>query len=363
MRQGALLDLVDVFAQKLNEYPGATFVMLVRAFLGRVRDPLPAALADELQRILVERIRGTGYVTTNDAALASIANEIRGRYRIYGPGRTVLVPHSQGSLYANSAYALLTQAANSPVPAKSLAIVAVASPAAYVAGTNGRHVNSRQDLVLYGLRKLLGNASVLRGNVTQPLTLDDPLGHGFQAIYLRPGTPARTKLLADIAALFDALVGLEYEGLGPNFWPGVQAAVTWYPAAPATPPICEFPARLTWLDMWSDPNRWRTEWRYGVEVTELERQARVNATARYESGLRLWRDYVLNNSGTPADADAHSAWRVYSADSQWTYYWEYPPSPPQGSDVQCLNDPGRWVRIDTGGSIRGHAHLLGRCGK
>jgi hypothetical protein len=40
--QGALLDLVDVFAQKLNEYPGATFAMIVRAFLGRVRAPLPS---------------------------------------------------------------------------------------------------------------------------------------------------------------------------------------------------------------------------------------------------------------------------------------------------------------------------------
>lgn len=30
--QGALLDLVDVFAQKLAEYPGTTFAMIVRAF-------------------------------------------------------------------------------------------------------------------------------------------------------------------------------------------------------------------------------------------------------------------------------------------------------------------------------------------
>jgi hypothetical protein len=327
--------------------------------------PLPAALADELQRILVERIRNTGYVAMNDADLARIVTDIRAWYRTQGGGRVLLVPHSQGALYANAAYARLTQPAADGKPTiepKSLGIVAVATPAAYVAGGNSRYVNSRQDLVLYGLRKLLGNASVLAGNVSQPVTLDDPLGHNFQPIYLRAGTQAMSKVLGDIAAVFDALVGLEYEGLGPPFWSGVAAEVMWRPAVPASGPRCESPSRLVWVDTWSNPNLWRSETRLGVEVTELARQAKANAAAAYESGLRRYRDYLLNRPGAPIPNGPISAWWAYSADSQWVYYEEQALGPGQVEYVQCPNDSRTWqVAID--GSRWGRAHILGRCGK
>jgi hypothetical protein len=324
--QGALLDLVDVFAQKLNEYPGATFAMIVRAFLGRVRNPLPETLADELQRILIERIRGTGYVSLNDADLARVVDRIRSQ-RMDG-AKTLLVPHSQGNLYANSAYAVLTQAAANPVPAKSLAIVGVASPAAFVAGTNGRYVTSRQDLVIFGLRKLLGNGSVLPGNVTQPLTLDDPLGHNFQAIYLRPNTNARTKLLSDIAQVFDALRTSPDNTNRPIGGTGVT--LTWNPPIPAAHFLggvqyCAVPARIYWSPCGAcgeDSRMWR-QW-VDAQRSELEPLGRSIAESRYEAGLRIWREFVLTVLSADRFAprpQAMHVWEAYSADEQSISYY------------------------------------------
>jgi hypothetical protein len=356
--QGALLDLVDVFAQKLNEYPGATFAMLVRAFLGRVRAPLPGSLADELQRILIERIRGTGYVSLNDADLALVVDHLR-RQRMSG-AKTLLVPHSQGKLYANSAYALLTQAANNPVPTKSLAIVGVASPAAFVAGANGRYVTSRQDLVIFGLRKLLGNASVLPGNVTQPLTLDDPLGHNFQAIYLRPNTNARTKLMSDIAAVFDALRTDE-----PGYSsPAVGVELAWTPPIPAQFHWCAVPARLSWVE---DPDflegdGWRRVRTIYAERTALEPQGKSIAEARYEAGLRIWRNFAVTRG--PFDAKPRGgflAWNVYSADSRSMVYRFRESDPYWSEAVMCPDGTYRPVFGPIIGGVYGAATLVGQC--
>ncbi|MFN3566586.1 MAG: hypothetical protein ACK4V1_11465 [Burkholderiaceae bacterium] len=322
--QGALLDLVDVFAQKLNEYPGATFAMIVRAFLGRVRDPLPVPLADELQRILIERIRGTGYVSLNDTDLALVVDRVR-RQRMSG-AKTLLVPHSQGSLYANSAYALLTQGAGA-VPAKSLAIVAVASPAAYVAGANGRHVTSRQDLVIFGLRKLLGNGSVLPGNVRQPLTLDDPLGHSFQAIYLRPNTNARTKLLSDIAAVLDSLRTERHDQIDSFLLSGAR----WDPEIVPKPPLCGRPARLVWEDGWSNPGQREVLRMIDGDHGELEGLVTANLRACYAKALNTYKSFLLGEIYAPPwmtcfpltrQQPYFDAWRIHSGDGQVMTYSE-----------------------------------------
>jgi hypothetical protein len=331
--QGALLDLVDVFAQKLNEYPGATFAMIVRAFLGRVRNPLPETLADELQRILIERIRGTGYVSLNDADLARVVDRIRSQ-RMDG-AKTLLVPHSQGNLYANSAYAVLTQAAINPVPTKSLAIVGVASPASFVAGTNGRYVNSRQDLVLYGLRKLLGAGAVLPANVAQPVTLDDPLGHNFQAIYLRPNTNARAKLLADIAAALDLLRTDRLDGLFDNG--SLRSDALWEPKMFATPQApCERPARVVWFDTWSTPGK-AVKRTMDADRGALEGVVAANLQACYEKARdarKHWLTVGDTNAGMPyilcslslgwggGGLTYFDAWQVYSGDQQVLRYAE-----------------------------------------
>lgn len=354
--QGALLDLVDVFAQKLNEYPGATFSMIVRAFLGRVRDPLPVSLADELQRILIERIRSTGYVSLNDADLAAVVDRIR-RQRLSG-AKTLLVPHSQGNLYANSAYTLLTQAAGNPVPPKSLAIVGVASPAAFVAGANGRYVTSRQDLVIFGLRKLLGNGNVLPGNVTQPLTLDDPLGHSFQAIYLRPNTNARTKLLGDIATAFDALRTDQSYGSYV-----VSVHLNWTPPIPARLSSCAVPARLYWFE---DPDYLEGGGSAGLRAVDAERSAleargEAIAMARYAAGLGIWRDFAVSRGPfDPLPRGGTSAWHVYSADSQRMGY-SIAERGPYWMEVVMCSDGTRRGPTEIVGGVYGQAYVSGQC--
>ncbi|MEW5881998.1 MAG: hypothetical protein AB1761_16325 [Pseudomonadota bacterium] len=390
--QGALLDLVDVFAQKLNEYPGATFAMIVRAFLGRVRDPLPVSLADELQRILIERIRGTGYVSLNDTDLARVVDRIR-RQRLSG-AKTLLVPHSQGSLYANSAYALLTQGTDA-IPAKSLAIVAVASPAAYVAGANGRHVTSRQDLVIFGLRKLLGDGSVLPGNVSQPLTLDDPLGHNFQATYLRlntdgrrklppperlpppellpvmvdPGldTDARTKLLSDIAAVLDSLRTDRYVPSDHNLFSRVE----FYPeVAPMPPRFCKAPGRLMWWDGWSNPGQYPQyavrRFIDGAQRGELEGRVKANLQECYAKARDMYERF-LRGEGNPAimvcgdyvDLLTHfKAWRIHSGDRQEMTYQEEEDAMWSSRTLHCPDGSSSWTNVRL---VYGVAYLRPQC--
>jgi hypothetical protein len=305
--------------------------MIVRAFLGRVRNPLPEALADELQRILIERIRDTGYVSLNDGDLALVVDRIR-RQRANG-AKTLLVPHSQGNLYANSAYALLTQGP-APVPAKSLAIVGVASPAAFVAGAQGRYVTSRQDLVIWGLRKLLGGRAVLPANVAQPVTTDDPLGHNFVAIYLRPGTNARTRLLQDIAASFDTL---RTDRADPHLSEAIVAQGVWTADVEPHPPwACEaIAAQVAWNDGWSNPPQVTVGEQPGG-LDQLEVQLRTHVRACYDKALEIWRARQLlppaqplpqklmmkcNNPGYSNFPDSvWQAWHAYSADLQRELY-------------------------------------------
>jgi len=152
---GVTTDLVDVLKQKANEYPGVSFAELVGLYIFGINNPSQssgtyAQLIQDAHQYIVHSLIPNGYVSLNDSDLKSVVADIRSEA---AAGQTVLlVPHSQGNLYANSAYAELTSG-EYPLPPGSLGIMGVASPASYVAN-KGNYQTSNNDLVIESLRGL-----------------------------------------------------------------------------------------------------------------------------------------------------------------------------------------------------------------
>lgn len=110
----------------------------------------------------------------------------------------LLVPHSQGNLYANEAFALLSTS-----EAANVRVVAVATPASSVAQRAGPYTTLREDFVatfLFPLGRLLANTT----NADSAVTCDDFLCHGFVTPYLS-GTASRALILSQILTKVDEL--------------------------------------------------------------------------------------------------------------------------------------------------------------
>ena len=100
--------------------------------------------------------------------------------------RVVALGHSQGNLYANMAYSNLFNGPN-PLQTNSFGIVAVATPASFVAGaTPGQepYTTLLEDLVILAIE--LGLPSTLDWNASNGglASSKDPLGHSFIDAYL-----------------------------------------------------------------------------------------------------------------------------------------------------------------------------------
>lgn len=206
-------DLAEVLRQKSVEYPGATFVQMIRYLLSFAPGDLPSKLVNELATYWANWINNNGgsYNTCTDAGLPQMVDKVRA---VAGSNtRVLLVPHSQGNLYANRIVEIVTtQAAPGyakPVPAQSIGIMGVASPAAYQAGVNKMHATSTNDLVINTLRNGMPFAgippsAVLAAKFTAPLAGADPSGHGFTEIYL--GTiEGESSVVGGIHALLGSL--------------------------------------------------------------------------------------------------------------------------------------------------------------
>lgn len=193
--EGLLLDVVETIEQKIAEDDRFSWY-LANNILGYTLRGLtiPRVIARK-HAPLIKAIQG--YV--NDAIAnvsgqstpyydATIGEHVQQYLGDLSQGRRVLaVAHSQGNLYANSAYGLLR--ASAPALAESFGIVSVATPAE--TSLNG-YVTSENDLVVGLLRKL--GQTVLKPNVNVPIALDDLSGHTFLNTYLHTGKPARAKV-------------------------------------------------------------------------------------------------------------------------------------------------------------------------
>lgn len=294
-------DLPEVLAQKQQEFPGATIVQMLRFLLYSETGTLASELVNQLATIYADWINGSGrsFNTYSDASLQTIINYVT--TSASNGTRVLLVPHSQGNLYANRVVEVLTSG-QAPFDGwrqykyGSIGIVGLATPAAYVAGQraeNKGYVTSLNDVVIGGLRK--AGYAVLAPNVTVPLTQDDFTGHGFREIYLakpEAWTAARQKL----DAVLDAL-------LAPNE-PSVAAvsydeAVVTYPA-PGRPKTLPDGRIFTTPFFWYIDGQGRSTYASGgIEVArEVMRgvvrtcTSRALAAVKYEEAMDLGPTYA-----------------------------------------------------------------------
>lgn len=192
-------DLAEVLRQKQAEFPGAEVVQMLRFLLLRLSGSLPSDLINQLGLYWADWLsrNGASYNSYSDAALGQLVEAVR--THAVPDRRVLLVPHSQGNLYANRVVEIITSqaghAGSGETPEKSIGVVSIATPAAYVAGQRQSHrlyLTSSNDLIINGLRS--GAPPVTQPQVVLPPNIDialstaDPSGHGFRETYL--GTDA-----------------------------------------------------------------------------------------------------------------------------------------------------------------------------
>lgn len=189
---GFTLDLLEVFAQKLNEDPtlgwsifldfinGTTISHAIVNFLSDYFLNIQLDPTIQLKQRLAQFSQYSDS-TVNSHVTAYTTQLTQGK-------KIMVVSHSQGNLYANAAYYKL--ASNQNIDIGAFGIAGVANPANEVAGGtppySDRYVTSKNDMVINALRALQP-ATLGYNDTSVPLNItNDLLGHGFLEIYTNP---------------------------------------------------------------------------------------------------------------------------------------------------------------------------------
>lgn len=134
-----------------------------------------AGLGDSID-VMVEKILESMAMSNYD--LVEMINDASQKIKTQ---KILLVAHSEGNFYANNFYKEV--AGIGKVPAQSIGIYGVATPAGYIAGFGSKYITSSTDKVIKKVR--LGNIlNVLPTNADIKLPNENLNGHGFSDTYL-----------------------------------------------------------------------------------------------------------------------------------------------------------------------------------
>lgn len=179
-------DLIEVFAQKLNEDPTLKWQLFFRWITGSfITQALSIALQDYININGTQKLAQA--ITKLSSPLGYTDSVVVGHSQTYEQAllagkRVMLVSHSQGNLYANAIYGRLQNKNSSEYDLKAFGMAGVASPANFVATGDG-YVTSDTDHIIDVLR-LLAPATLPSNDSSVPFTTsEDRLGHGFIEIY------------------------------------------------------------------------------------------------------------------------------------------------------------------------------------
>jgi hypothetical protein len=166
------------------------------------REIVPDAVRDELKK-MVEIFDFSDRFGGED-----ISSQLEMYRSNINKGRTTLVcAHSQGNEFVNAAYKVL-QSENEELPNK-LSVVAVATPASFVAG-EGPHTTLVEDLVVQtiALATPPGVSPPMSSNITNigdGVSSKDWKGHNFLDEYTIEGSNSEGKILGDMVAAINKL--------------------------------------------------------------------------------------------------------------------------------------------------------------
>jgi hypothetical protein len=160
---------------------------------------------DALAAVMQSMVNADQWVLGDQKAehLARYKREINAKGR-----RVILVPHSQGNLYANEEYATLSENERT-----DMRIVATSTPSSFVPG-DGPYTSVKEDKLASTIFAFTGAlpTNLLNGTTQCSGSLADVnrwTCHGFKEEYLADGKPSRAKIVQDIIlALPTAPTGL-----------------------------------------------------------------------------------------------------------------------------------------------------------
>ena len=112
--------------------------------------------------------------------------------------KVVLVSHSQGNFFSNNAYAYIV--ARYPEYLSSIGIVAVGTPASFVAG-NGLVTQNSQDAIIFSLVNSVLGFDVVPANVSINGP-NDPINHAFIDTYMLKSS---AKIVSDVRTMINRL--------------------------------------------------------------------------------------------------------------------------------------------------------------
>lgn len=159
--------------------PSAQQLVPSQADVKALLEQYKTAYLDVLTRSLKNLHDKSSDSTYTDAKVASLVETLDDALR--KGMRVVLVPYSQGNLYATVVYRELKARGT---PLDRLRIVGVAVPGASIPG--GEYVTSQSDLVVSGVRLLFDVLPPTNASVPMLLSQDMGLGHNFGMVYANP---------------------------------------------------------------------------------------------------------------------------------------------------------------------------------
>lgn len=176
---GAVNDFLEASQQRLGIDQASSWRVLDGMGLAALQGP--STVVNQIDQATIQR-HATAY-----------------RNQIASPScrRVLLVPHSQGNLYANDSHDRVFSQAPAP-PAGTLKIVGVATPAREVKG-NGRYRTSTTDALITLIRGVL--SGTLPANTDwgfSPLLIDPTYSGGHSFIGYLSAEPSRSDILADV---------------------------------------------------------------------------------------------------------------------------------------------------------------------
>ena len=289
--RGADSDFIDSFNQIVRGYPGATFSAWVRAVtLGMYNSAMTASVAAAIAKAVDAVFSFSRPPTYGDADLFNIESEIRTRHA--AGGRLLLVPHSQGNMYANLVLDRLVAVGGprTPIARESIGIMGVATPRAV---TGGLYLTSKNDRVISGVRYFFADTPA--GNITIAVKSIDPLGHHFRDIYWKFAKTSVNNLISlAFSRLASSAASPVWQGSYP---PTLYSQVRWWTLCSPTQPCWRYigvPVRSERFDgpvvEWQVPNsRGHVEAQVG-SLSDAINKAYENAQLCYE----LARDQMIS---------------------------------------------------------------------
>lgn len=207
--RGLMLDLADVFRQKISEYPGVASELILQHLVSNtLNQAIPLGLRKAIADYHIEKMAESEETGYDDEDLDDIVQDILNDWD--GTQKILLVAHSEGVLYAVAVFNRLTGGANPLIPASSIRIYAIGGASAYLPDNN-LHTTSYNDLVIKNLQDVLGFA-VLSPNFMISIHELDMMGHSLSKTYLNPELEGRAEVIRCIHASLDSLLSSEETG-------------------------------------------------------------------------------------------------------------------------------------------------------